>query len=72
MLDAVDRIDAFQYVFDRVVFRIFSRLDGQPFVSHILQSRDFPTDLLLRQLLSADMLVLSMIRAVFTAIDAVV
>ena len=72
MFDAVDRIDAFQYVFDRVVFRIFSRLDGQPFVSHILQSRDFLTDLLLRQLLSADMLVLSMIRAVFASIDAVI
>ena len=72
MFDAVDRIDALQYVFDRVVFRIFPRLDGQPFVSHILQSRDFLTDLLLRQLLSADMLVLSMIRAVLAAIDAVI
>lgn len=72
MVDGVYGFDTLQYVFDRVVDRIFAGLQGQPLVSHILESDDFSSDVFLGQLLSGDVLVLVMIWTVDTAVDAVV
>ena len=72
MFDTVDRFDTVQNIFDRIVYRIFSRFDRQSFMSHILQGGNFFYDLLLRQLLSGNMFILPMIRAVYTAVHTVV
>ncbi len=72
VLDGVDRIDTLENVLDRVVERIFAGLDGKTLMSHILKSSDLSGDLLLCQLLARDMAVLAVVRAVNTAVDAVV
>ncbi len=50
MLDGVDGLDAFQNILDGVVDRIFTGLESQTLVAHILQSDDLPLDFLLGQL----------------------
>ena len=70
MLDTVDRMDAFQYIFDRIVYGIFARFDGEALVPHILQRDHFFPDIFLGKLLSCDMLVFHMIRAVYTSVYA--
>ena len=72
VVDAVNCVDALQNVLDRVVLGILAGLDCETLVSHILQRDDLGADLLLGQLLARDMLVLEMIRAVKTSVDAVV
>ena len=72
MVDVIDRRDGFEYVFDLIVDRIFSRFDGQSLVSQILQGDDFPADFLLCQLFSRNRPVDCVIRTVGAAVDAVV
>ena len=72
MLDAVDRLNTLQNIFDRIVHRIFAGLDCQTLVSHVLKRRDLLHDLLLCQLLSGNVLVFQVIRAVYTAVHTVV
>ena len=72
MFDSVDRPDAFQNVFDRVVHRILARFKSQALMPHVLQRNHLPHNLLLRELLAADMLVFQMIRTVGTSVDTVI
>ena len=72
VVDVIDGVDALQNVGDRSVQRIFACLNGEPFVSHVLQSGDFPDNVLLGQLFPGNMLVLGMIRTICTSVDAVV
>ena len=72
VLNVINGVNGFQNVFNGVVQGVFSSLQSQPFVSHILQRNDFSFDFLLRQFFSADMLVFRMIRAVNAAVHAVV
>ena len=72
VFDAVDRLDAFEYIFYRVVERVFAGLDRQSLVAHILQRDHFLPDVLLAEFLSRDVLVLAVVRTVNASVDAVV
>ena len=72
VLDAVNRLNGFQDVLNRVVYRIFARFQSQALVSHILQGNYLLPDFLLRELLPGDVLVLYMIGAIHATVDAVV
>ena len=72
VLDAVDGLDALEYVLDGVVDRVLSGLEREALVSHVLQGDDFLSDLLLGQLFAGDVAVLGVIRTVNAAVDAVV
>ena len=72
MLNAVDSINTFQNIFQRIVHRIFSRFDCQTLMTHILQSNDLIPDLFLGQLDSRNMFVFVMIRAISTSIHTIV
>lgn len=51
VVNVINGVDAFQNVRDRVVQRVFAGFNGKPLVSHVLQRRDLPNKVLLRQLL---------------------
>ena len=68
----IDGSDAFQYIVNGAVHRVFSCLEGKTLMSHVLKGHDFSSDFLLGELLSCNMLVLQMIRTVYTSVDAVV
>lgn len=53
MFDAINGLDRFQYVLNRIPQRIFSCFQCQAFVSHVLQGNYLLTDLFLCQLLRA-------------------
>ena len=72
MLDRVDRLDALQDVFDRIVYRVLTCFDRKSLVTHVLQCDNLSLDLLLCELNSRNGLVLSVIRAVCASVDAVV
>ena len=72
MFNAVDGLNTFQHILDRIVYRILSCLQSQSLMSHILKSDNFLADLLLGQLLSGDMFVLSVIRTVHAAVYTVI
>ena len=72
MLDTVNRINTFQNILDGVVDGIFSCFNGKPFVSHVLQCDHFLTHLFLCQLFPRYVLILQMVRAVQTTVDAVI
>ena len=62
----------FTYIFDRIVYRVFSRFDCKALVAHILKRDYLFAYFLLCQLYSLNMLVLHMVRAVYAAVYAVV
>ncbi len=72
VLDAVDGLDAFEDVFDRVVLRVLAGFECEPLVPHVLQGDHFGADLILGELLAADVGVRAVIGAVGAAVDAVV
>jgi len=72
MLDAVNRTDALQHIFDRVVTRVLAGLQSQPLVSHVLQGDDFPADFFLRQLTPQYRLVLGMVRAIHATVHTII
>ena len=72
VMHRVDGLDALQNVLDGVVLGILTCLDGQTLVTHILEGDDLGAHLLLGQLLAGDLLVLEVVGAVDTAVDAVV
>ena len=72
VLDAVNGLDAFQHVLDRIVHRVLAGLQRETLMSHVLERDDFAADFLLRQLLAANVLVLRVIRAIDAAVDAVI
>ena len=72
MLNGIDGFDAFQHVFNGVLHRVLSQLDGQTLVAHVLQGDDLRLDLLLGEFFPGDVLIFQMVGAVNTAVDAVV
>ena len=72
MFNGVNRLNALQNIFDRIVHRVFTRFQRQTLVTHILQSNYFRSNLFLCKLLASNMLVLHMIRTVGATVDAVV
>ena len=72
MFDGIDRLDALQHIFDRVVDGVFAGFQRQALVAHVLQRDDLAADLLLRQLFARDMAVFLMIRAIGAAVYTVV
>ena len=72
VLDAVNRVKAFKNVLDRVVLRVLAGFEREPLVPHVLQRDHLGGDLLLRQLLAADVGVAAVVRTVGAAVDAVV
>ena len=52
--------------------RVFARLQRQALVPHILQRDDLAADLVLRELLAMDVLVLRMVGTVDAAVHAIV
>ena len=72
MLDAVNRLNAFQYIFDGVIDGVLACFQCQTLMPHILQSCYLSDDFLLCQLFSADVLIFRMVRTVYTAVDAVI
>ena len=72
MFDAVDCVDTFKYIFDRIVYRVLSRLDCKTLVAHILKRDYLVPYFLLSQLYSSDVLVFHMVRTVYAAVYAVV
>ena len=72
MFDAVNRLDTFQHIFDRIVDRILARFDCETLMSHILQCDNLITDLLLSQFDTRNMLIFVMIRTIGTSIDTII
>ena len=72
VVDAVDCRYAVEDVLNRIVDRVFSCFDCEAFVSHVLQCYDLGADFVLSELLAGNGLVLGVVRAVETAVDAVV
>ena len=72
VLNAVNRFDAFQNIFDRIVDRIFSGFDRQPLMPHVLQGDHFAAHFLLRHFFAGNMFVFGMIRTIDAAVDAIV
>ena len=69
---AVNRLDAVQNVFNRVVHRVLARFDGKALMAHVLQGDDLRFDLLLGQLFAGDVLILHVVRTVNTAVNAII
>ena len=72
VLDAVDGLNGLQNVLDRVVQGIFAGFQSQTLVSHVLQGNHFAANFFLSQLLAGNGFVLNVIRAVRTAVYAIV
>ena len=72
MMNAVDGVYALQHVFQRVHRRVLAKFDGQTFVSHVLKRNHLGLYLFLRQFLSSYILVLCVVRTVYTSVHAVV
>ena len=72
VLDAVDGVNALENILDRIVHGVLARLDRETLVSHILKRDNLCLDLLLRELLTRDVLVLHMVRTVDASVYAVV
>ena len=72
VMHAVDCLDALENVFNRVVDRVLAGLDGKSLMPHVLKGNDFRAHFILRQLLSRNVSVFDVIRAVNAAVDAVV
>ena len=69
---AVDGLDAFKNIFDRVVYRIFPGFKGKTFVSHVLERNYLTDDFFLCKLFAWNVSVLDVVRTVCAAVDAVV
>ena len=72
VLDRVDGLDGLEDVLDRIVLGVLARLKEQALVAEVLERDHLVADLLLRELLAHDALVLGMVRAVRAGVDAVV
>ena len=72
VLDGIYRLDAFEHIFERIVHGVFSRLQREALVPHILQRDDLAADLVLRELPAMDMLVLRMVGTVDAAVHAII
>ena len=72
MFNIINSVYGFQHIFNRIVYRILSQFNGQALVAHILQGNNFLANLILSQLLTANMLILGMVRAIQTAVDAII
>ena len=72
VVNAVDCADALENVIYRVVDGVFTKLDGKPFVAHVLQRDNFGADFFLRELLAGNGLVLRVVGTVKAAVYAVV
>ena len=72
MFDAINGLDRFQYVLNRIPQRIFSCFQCQAFVSHVLQGNYLLTYLFLCQLFACYGLVLQMIRAVDASVHTII
>ena len=72
VLNAVNRLDALKDIFNRIIDGILTCFQSQTFVPHILKGNDFLFDLFLGQLLAQNMLIFVVIRAINTAVHAVV
>ena len=72
MLDRIDRLDTFKYIFDRIVDRILPCFERKAFVSHILKRDYFTFDILLRQFFTRNVFIFEMIRAIYTAVNTIV
>ena len=72
MFYAVNGFNGFKYIFNRRIHRVFTCLQSKAFVSHILKGNHFFSDFFLCQFLSRNMFIFHMIRAVCTAVYAIV
>ena len=72
MLDAINRFNALQNIFNGIIHRVLSGFDGKPLMPHILKGDHFLTDLLLAQFFPSDMFVTMVIRAVCTAVHTII
>ena len=72
MVNGIDRLNAFENVFYRIMHGIFSRLYCKAFMSHVLKSNDLIPNFPLSKLLPRNAPVLEVVRTVDTAVDAVV
>lgn len=72
MIDRINSLYAVENVLNRVVYGILACLNRKALVSHILKCDNLFSDLILRKLFTADVFVLCMIRAIDTAVYAVV
>lgn len=72
VLDRVDGLDGLEDVLDRIVLGMLAGFKQQALVPEVLKGDHFVADLLLRELLAHDVLVLGVVRAVGAGVDAVV
>ena len=72
MLYRVNRLDTFEDILYRVVDGVLARLDSKALVTHILQCDDLVADLVLRELLAGNFLVLHMVGTVNALVHAVI
>ncbi len=72
MVNAVDRLDGLEHIFDRAFNRMLAGFQGEALVAHVLQGDHLFADFFLREFLAGYALVLRVIRAVHAAVDAVV
>ena len=71
-MNRINRLNTFENIFNRIINRILARFNCKSLMTHILESNNLVLNFLLSELLSCDMLVFVMIRAVNTAVYAIV
>ena len=72
MVNRINCLNALKNVLNRIIDGIFARFNGKSLMTHILEGNNLVLDLLLSELLSCDMLVLIVIRAINAAVYAIV
>ena len=72
VMNRINRLNTFENIFNRIINRILARFNGKSLMTHILEGNNLVLNFLLSELLSCDMLVFVMIRAVNTAVYAIV
>ena len=72
MFDAVDGVDRFEDVFDRIVFGVLARFEQKTFMPQVLQRDHFTANFVLRELLADDVFVFGVVRAVNATVDAMI
>ncbi len=72
VFNAVNGLDTFENVLNRIIHRVFTCFKCKTFVSHILQGDNFFFNFFLSEFFSCNMLVFEVIRTVQTAVYTVI
>ena len=72
VFDGINCFYALEYILNGVIYRVLARLDCKALMSHILKCGNLFDNFFLRELFTCNVLVFHMIRAINTAVHAVI